>query len=264
MANLFLKQVVEYAKGRPTYPAELFCFIAEKTPEHELAWDVGTGSGQAAQSLAEYYEKIVATDTSPKQLELAPKLPNVRYEQTPPTMSKEELRQKIAAESSVDLVTVAQAIHWFDLSAFYEQARWVLKKPHGVVAAWCYTTPKVNSAVDAVLPRFYRNPFWRPEFKTVGSAYADLEFPFQPLDELHGTGPIRFENVRTMSLDDYFVYLRSWSSYQDAKDQGVELLDREMIEDFTRAWISDGISGPKSVNFPVYLRIGTVGASGEA
>ncbi|CAH0389869.1 unnamed protein product [Bemisia tabaci] len=258
MANLFIKQAMQYAKGRPSYPAELFSFIAEKTPEHKLAWDVGTGSGQAAKSLAEHYEKVIATDTSPKQLELAPKLPNIRYEHTSPTMPKEELRQKVAPESSVDLVAIAQAIHWFDLPVFYEQARWVLKKPHGVIAAWCYTLPEVNPDMDAVLRKFYENPFWDPERKMVDNAYVDLEFPFQPLSGLEGTGPFRFKNERTMNLDDYFIYLKSWSAYQKAKEQGVELLTQGMIEDFTSAWNSDGESGSKSVNYPVYLRIGKV------
>ncbi|GKV41703.1 hypothetical protein SLEP1_g49201 [Rubroshorea leprosula] len=122
MANLYINQAKHYAVGRPGYPKQLFQYIASKTPSHDLAWDVGTGTGQAARSLAELYKNVVATDTSPTQLEHATKLPNIRYQHTPPTMSLEELQQKVVAtESSVDLVTVATAMHWFDLPKFYEQ-----------------------------------------------------------------------------------------------------------------------------------------------
>lgn len=51
MANLFLKQAKQYVATRPSYPPELFDFIASKTPRRDLAWDVGTGNGQAAASV---------------------------------------------------------------------------------------------------------------------------------------------------------------------------------------------------------------------
>jgi len=51
MAELFVKQGKEYADARPSYPPQLFQFIASKTPSHNLVWDVATGSGQAAKSV---------------------------------------------------------------------------------------------------------------------------------------------------------------------------------------------------------------------
>ncbi|XP_022746137.1 putative methyltransferase DDB_G0268948 [Durio zibethinus] len=259
MANLFIKQAKQYAEGRPSYPPELFQFIASKTPEHDLAWDVGTGSGQAARSLAEIYKNVIATDTSPKQLEFAPKLPNIRYQHTSPVMSLVELEQNVAAESSVDLVIIAQAMHWFDLPVFYQQVKWVLKKPNGVIAAWCYTTPEVNDSVDKILQRFYKNPYWDPQRKMVDDKYKSIDFPFEPVDGTDSTGPIEFGNERLMGLEDYFTYLRSWSAYQKAKEKGVELLSEDVVEDFKRAWSEDGNNGQKLVNFPVYLRIGKAG-----
>ncbi|XP_021282551.1 putative methyltransferase DDB_G0268948 [Herrania umbratica] len=259
MSNLFIKQAKHYAKGRPSYPTELFQFIASKTPEHDLAWDVGTGSGQAARSLAEIYKNVVATDTSPTQLELASKLPNIQYQHTSPVMSLAEVEQKVAAESSVDLVTIAQAIHWFDLPVFYQQVKMVLKKPHGVIAAWCYTTPEVNVYVDKILQRFYENPYWDPPRKLVDRKYIDIDFPFEPLDGADSTGPFEFANERSMGLEDYFTYLRSWSAYQKAKEKGVELLSEDVVEDFKRGWSEEGNNDQKLVNFPVYLRIGKVG-----
>ncbi|MBA0821020.1 hypothetical protein Goarm_017902 [Gossypium armourianum] len=260
MANLFIKQAKQYAQGRPSYPPHLFQFIASKTPQQDLAWDVGTGSGQAARSLAEIYNNVIATDTSSKQLEFATKLPNIRYQQTSPTMSSAELEQKVGAESSVDLVTIAQAMHWFDLPVFYKQVKWVLKKPHGIIAAWCYTTPEVNDSMDKMLERFYKNPYWDSPRQMVDDKYKTIDFPFEAVDGEDSTGPFEFENERWMGLEDYFTYLRSWSAYQKAKEKGVELLSEHVVEEFKRAWGEDENGGQKLVKFPIYLRIGKVGA----
>ena len=209
--------------------------------------------------MAEIYKSVIATDTSPKQLEFATKLPNIRYQHTSPVMSLVELEKKVAAESSVNLVTIAQAMHWFDLPVFYQQVKWVLKKPHGVIAAWCYTTPEVNDSMNRILQRFYENPYWDPQRKLVDDKYIGINFPFEPVDGADSTGPFEFANERLMGLEDYFTYLRSWSAYQKAKEKGVELLSEDVVEDFKRAWSEDGNNGQKLVRFPVYLRIGKAG-----
>ncbi|KAM7524450.1 hypothetical protein LguiA_014352 [Lonicera macranthoides] len=260
MAELFIKQAKQYSETRPSYPEEVFQFIASKTPSHELVWDVGTGSGQAAKSLSQIYKNVIATDTSPKQLEFAPILPNVQYRCTPSIMSMAELEQDIAAQSTVDLVTIAQALHWFDLPTFYDQVNHVLKKPKGVIAAWCYTVPEVNDTVDSVFKPFYAssNPYWDPARQMVDDNYQTIAFPFKPVDGFDHTGPFEFKTERLMKLEEYFTYIRSWSAYNTAKEKGVELLRDEVIEDFRRAWSKDG-NDEKIVKFPVHLRIGKVG-----
>ena len=259
MADLFLKQAKEYAKARPSYPTELFQFIASKTPSHELAWDVGTGSGQAAKHLAAIYKNVIGTDTSEKQLEFATKLPNVKYQHTPPIMSMEEVEQKVAAQGSVDLVTIAQSLHWFDLPSFYKQVNWVLKKPHGVIAAICYNVPRVSEEVDKVFDQYYvdvLSPYWDPARKLVEDNYRSIDFPFEPVDGADHTGPFEFVSEVTMDLDNYLTLIRSSSAYQTAKDKGVELLGQDLVQKFKVAW---GHNGPRVAKFPVVVKIGKVG-----
>ncbi|CAA3013426.1 methyltransferase DDB_G0268948 [Olea europaea subsp. europaea] len=263
MAELFIEQAKQYSETRPSYPQELFQFIASKTPSHDLVWDVGTGSGQAAASLAKVYKDVVGTDTSRKQLDFAAKIPNVRYLCTPPKMSISEIEHTIALQSSVDLVTIAQAMHWFDLPTFYQQVKWILKKPNGVIAAWCYTVPEVDPQIDSVFGRFYSvdsGPYWEQERDLVDLKYRTIDFPFEPVDGVDHTGPFEFKAEKLMDLDGYFTYIRSWSAYQTAKGKGVELLTDAVLEDFKVAWNADGKS-QKIVTFPVYLRIGKVGLS---
>jgi hypothetical protein len=176
-------------------------------------------------------------------------------------MSIAELEGNVAPQSSIDVVTIAQAIHWFDLPNFYQQVRWILKKPHGIIAAWCYTAPEVNDSVDAVFQPYYNiaaEPYWEPPRKLVDNKYTTIDFPFEPVDGADHTGPFQFVIERLMDLDNYFTYLRSWSAYQTAKEKGVELLSNDVIEEFKRAWTEDG-QDKKVVKFPIYLKIGRVG-----
>ncbi|PNX71809.1 S-adenosylmethionine-dependent methyltransferase, partial [Trifolium pratense] len=212
MAEHFANQGKEYADSRPTYPPQLFQFIASKTPSHHLAWDVATGTGQAAKSLATLYENVIATDASEKQLEFAAKLPNIRYQHTPSTMSMTELEQLVSPQGTIDLVTIAQALHWLDLSTFYKQVNWVLKKPHGVIAIWCYTSPSINDAVDALHNKLYSfdaRPHWDPRRELLEDNYRNINFPFEPVEGVDHTGPFEFEAETVMDVDDFLNYIRS-------------------------------------------------------
>uniref|UniRef100_A0A6N2NBR7 Methyltransferase type 11 domain-containing protein n=1 Tax=Salix viminalis TaxID=40686 RepID=A0A6N2NBR7_SALVM len=135
-------------------------------------------------------------------------------------MSRSELEQTVSAQSSVDLVTIAQAMHWFDLHAFYQQVKWILKKPDGVI-------PEVNDSVDSVLDQFQSidsEPFWEPQLKLIDDKYRSIDFPFDAVEGADHTGPFKFVAEKLMDLDEYLKYLSSWSAYQTAKTRGVELL----------------------------------------
>jgi hypothetical protein len=101
-------------------------------------------------------------------------------------------------------------MHWFDLHAFYQQVKWILKKPNGVIAAWCYTVPEVNDSVDSVLNPFYSidsDPYWEPQLKLIDDKYMSIGFPFEPVEGADHTGPSKFVAEKLMNLDEYFTYL---------------------------------------------------------
>lgn len=134
MAGLFTEQAAVYAAARPAYPKDLFAKLAALTSHHRRAWDVGTGNGQAAIGVAEHYDSVVATDVDAEQLRHATPHPKVQYLHTPDAAPTEDLVSTLGGEGSVDLITVAQAVHWFDLPAFYGVARRALRRPGGVIA----------------------------------------------------------------------------------------------------------------------------------
>ncbi len=191
-----------YAEFRPHYPASLFAWLAAQCDRHALAWDCGTGSGQAAQALAAHFAQVHATDASAEQIAHAEAHAGVTYAVVPAERSG-------LADASTDLVTVAQALHWFDLPAFYAEVRRVLK-PGGVVAAWTYGVHTTEGdAIDAAVRRFYHEvvgPYWPPERRHVENGYRELPFPFTRIP-----APA-FAMQVSWSLAQLLGYLGSWSA----------------------------------------------------
>lgn len=172
-ADHFSAQAAEYARARPGYPPALFEALAALAPGRGLAWDAGTGSGQAAVGLARHFARVVATDASAAQVAAAAAHPRVEYRVA-------EAAEIDLPAGGVDLVTVAQAAHWFDLTAFYAAASRVLRRG-GVLAVWCYDLPRITPEVDRVVDWFYREvvgPWWPAERRMVESGYRGLPFPF--------------------------------------------------------------------------------------
>ncbi len=218
-----------YADFRPRYPAALFDWLADIAPARGLAWDCACGSGQASHDLAGHFARVVATDASAAQL--AGAQPHVgesgggdwsagvptasRLEAgAPSSPGQVEFRQAPAeasglADASVDLIAVAQALHWFDRPRFYAEARRVLK-PDGVLAVWTYGVQTLEGeAVNASVQRFYRDtvgPYWPPERRLVEQGYRTLEFPFAEF-----AAPA-FAMTARWSLPRLLGYFRSWSA----------------------------------------------------
>jgi len=167
----FSGHAASYAEARPTYPQELFRFLAELSPAHDCAWDCATGNGQAAGALSAYFDRVVATDASAQQIREARANDHVEYRVAPAEGSG-------LAPDSIGLITVAQALHWFDIDQFFKEAQRVLL-PAGVLAVWCYGHCSVAAEVDGLLRDIYTSvdDYWPPERDIVESKYSDIVLP---------------------------------------------------------------------------------------
>lgn len=197
----FSKQAATYAKARPTYPPELFAELARLAPGHALAWDCGAGNGQASVGLARHFGRVVATEPSAAQLAEATPHPRVSYVQGA------ELAPGIAT-GAADLVTAAQAAHWFNREVFYAEARRVLR-PGGVVALWSYGLCHIGPTIDALVGRFSSEtvgPFWPPERRHPETGYREFEFPFAEFEFP------RVDMAHEWTAEEFVAYLRSWSA----------------------------------------------------
>jgi len=232
-----------YSKYRPNYPKKLFEYLASICNQHQQAWDCGTGNGQAAVSLTEYFENVYASDASKEQLAQAPNHPKIIF--------KNEPAEKVSlADKSTDLVTVAAAVHWFNFEKFYAEVERVLK-PDGVIAVWGYHLFTISPAIDKLLIKYYKeilNNYWPEQFRYVDTRYSDLPFPFEELT------PPEFKMITEWNLDQVAGFLSSWSGskiFQQKK--GYHPLN-EIWDDLLKAWEDE--KEKRIINWPLYMRIG--------
>jgi SAM-dependent methyltransferase len=239
----FSAHAADYAKFRPEYPLELFEYLASLLRTRERAWDCATGNGQAARGLAKHFREVIATDASAEQLEKAAPIRNVSYR----AASAEE---NGLPDKTIDLLTVAQALHWLDLELFFNEAKRVLR-PGGVIAVWAYTLLKIAPKTDIVLDHFYYEtiaPFWPPERLIVDDRYRGIEFPFAEMM------PPKFHVEADWNLDQLLGYIRTWSAtrrFTSARGfDPVSELEREILPEWGER------EQKRVVLWPLHLRVG--------
>lgn len=232
-----------YAAYRPEYPAALFEWLAGRCASHNAVWDCATGNGQAATGLAVHFERVIATDASAAQIAHARRDVRIEFRVAPAEASGLDDR-------SVDLVTVAQAVHWFDLPRFYAEAARVLK-PGGLLAVWGYGRVALPEALDARFAHFYADtlgPYWPPERALIDDGYRNLEFPFVA-EPAPG-----FEIEVEWTLDRLLDYVATWSAVQRYRatcdDDPVAALRHALWP----LWPTDARTLP--LRWPVFVRAG--------
>jgi SAM-dependent methyltransferase len=241
--DMFSYQANNYAKYRPGYPKELFDHILQFVTEKNIAWDCATGNGQAAVALAPHFKKVIATDISEKQLSLAKPHANIQYQ----VASAEHTH---FPDNSFDLITVAQAYHWFKFEAFEKEVRRVAKKD-AVIAVWGYNLFSKNDvAIDAFIRKFYTEivgPYWDNERKYVDDNYSSVPFNFPLL-------PAKEFSINVVwSKNDLIGYLNSWSSVQHFIETKKYNPIDNIINDLDLIWKNE-----KPVSFPLFLKLGRV------
>jgi SAM-dependent methyltransferase len=232
----------DYARFRPGYPAALFSTLAGLAPARDLAWDCATGNGQAALHLAEHFARVVATDLSQEQLGRAIAAPRIEY------------RRAGAEESgldpaSVDLITVAQAVHWFDFDRFYAEARRVLVA-RGVIAVWTYHRALADPEIQAVSERFRQRVEgdWPPERRWVEEHYRTLPLPFAEI----AVAPLLHEEW--WDLERLLGYLSTWSAVSQYRRRTGHDAVAELRPELEAAWGDPGQS--RLLRWPIHLRVG--------
>jgi len=239
----FSAQSKQYAQFRPQYPDTLYDYLASVSEEHSLAWDCGTGNGQAAVSLAKYFARVYATDASAKQIANAYPHEKVEY--------YVESAEHVGLESSsVDLVTVAQAVHWFDLEKFHAEVKRVLK-PNGVLALWTYGLPEISPKVDKAVERLYFGvlaDFWSDRVRYVEEEYRTLPFPFTEIT------PPTLTMEATWDRDQLVGFFDSWSATQKYRQQkGYHPLE-EVWDEISDDWKVE--KEKRTIRWHLYFRIG--------
>jgi len=239
----FSKQAKEYALYRPKYPPEMFEFLSGLVKEHSVAWDSATGNGQAALGLAEHFDKVIATDASEAQISRAFPHPKIEYRVAPAESSGLD-------SSSIDLITVASAIHWLDSEKFYSEVKRVLK-PGGVIAVWVYDGIFINPEIDRVIHEYVSEKLdkhWPKQSAISWNFEKEIQLPFEKID-------CPEFNIRlNWSPKDYLDFLYTWSSTQNyIKAHGSDPFD-ELRMQLLNIWGAENEKRP--VKMPLMIKAG--------
>ncbi len=241
--DYFSSVAAEYARYRPTYPATLFDWLVDVAPARDVAWDCACGTGQATLPLAERFAHVIATDHSAEQLRHAPPHDRIAWRVAPAEASGIDA-------GTVDLVTVAQALHWFDLPRFWAEVRRVLR-PGGVIAAWTYGVASVDDPELTNALRTFHDEgvgaWWPVERGHVEARYVDIDFPF------HRLAPPPPVLTADWSLDQLLGYLRTWSAVR----RYVAAEHADPVTGFGAAIGPRWGGGTREVRWPLTLIAGT-------
>ena len=248
MLDLFSGHADLYAQYRIDYPADLYDFVFSTVKHVDAAWDCATGNGQVAGVLADHFTQVEATDISQQQVAKAVKKPNITYH----LCSAEETP---FADQSFDLVTVGQALHWFNVAAFHQEVRRVAR-PGAIIAEWGYGLNQINEVLHPIIWDFYRNrigPYWDPQRRHIDDRYARLPFSFADAQQAE------FIVYRTWTLERYLNYLRTWSSVQKyLKLHEEDDVKHDPVSDLGERLLPLWGEGEREIRFPVFLRLGKV------
>lgn len=233
----------QYVRARPRYPEEIYAYLASLAPGRSLAWDCGTGNGQAALGLAQYFDKVHATDASAEQISQAYPHDKVEYHVEP-------AEHVSLPTASADLVTVAVAIHWFHFEDFYREVKRVLK-PNGILAVWTYSFSEVSPEIDALIHHYYYevlSGYWPERIHYLAEQYRTIPFPFEEIQSPPFTMEIQWD------LNQFAAFLDSWSASQRYKSQTGEHPLGKIWPKLLAAWGDE--SEKRLVRWPLYFRIG--------
>jgi len=241
----FSTQAAVYAKFRPRYPKEMFDYLGTIVPTRRLAWDCATGNGQAAVELAEVFDHVIATDASESQIAKAELHERVDYRVA-------AAEQSNLQPGAVDLILVAQALHWLDRDRFYPEVERTLKEG-GVFAASAYNLLQTDKLIKDIVGHYYYEvvgPYWPPE-RALIEKFEEIPFPFPEFKTP------KFEIAADWNLEQLVGYLGSWSSTQRfIASTNRDPLD-QIASDLEKAWGDP--EKTKRIVWPLTLRAGVEG-----
>lgn len=245
--DYFSTQSAAYKSFRPLYPDKLFEYLCSHLNPSSVVWDCATGNGQAALALKNRVSTVVASDQSAAQLGNAPRRAGVYY-------LKAFAEDMPLRDQSIDLITVAQALHWFDFDRFYAEVLRVLK-PNGLIAVWTYSflsvSPQLGAAIDAVIKSFYHDvvgPFWPPERRMVDEQYRSIAFPFDEEQTPNFSIDVEWDLNATLG------YMGSWSAVQQYIKAEQHDPIPQLTEQLRSVWGDPALR--RQLNWSLGLRVG--------
>ncbi|WP_058462576.1 class I SAM-dependent methyltransferase [Legionella adelaidensis] len=224
----------------------MFQFFKELVPPKCTVWDCGTGNGQAAYGLAKCFQHVIGTDRSLEQLKLAKRRENILYVCSPAEKTP-------IPSNTIDFITIAQALHWFDLPLFYEEVIRVARE-EAYLAAWCYSLCQITPQIDRIVAHLYEQilgeQYWPKERIYIEEEYKTIPFPFKRIESP------AFVIRKKMNLYDFLGYLNTWSAVKEYERREGKNPLGIILNDLQSAW--DRIDKKLDTLWPIHMLVGKV------
>jgi len=235
----------QFKQFRPTYPSDLYDFVLSCVSNKDTAWDCGTGNGQVASILSNYFNNVIATDLCEAQIDNATLADNINY-----IVTKSE--NSTISENSVDLITSAQAVHWFDIENFYKEAKRVGRE-NAIIALWGYNRYRIDAVLDDIMDSFYSkflDAYWHDTPRVfLANAYRTLPFDFEEI-----ASP-KLEIKVDWKLSQIEGYLETMSSVQEYIKENQHDPVPDLMQELMKEWHTDTY---REVTFPIFMRVGKI------
>ncbi len=215
--------------------------MASQASETQVAVDVACGSGQFTKSLSFHFQQTYGFDASAEQIQQATAEENITY-------AVAQAESLPVEDNSADVITIAQALHWFDINAFWGEAKRIGKQG-GIVAAICYSLCQVEG-LNPIIKDFYESlrSYWAAERSLIDTAYSSIPFPFEQIK----TPAFTMQHNWTGSQ--FLSYIGTWSAVKAAQKN-----NDNSFADFKKALQSRwDFAQCKSVKFPIHIRLGRI------
>lgn len=195
----------EFQRYRPDYPAALYDHILAQVSEQSrgCAMDLGAGTGRVTAHLLPYFREVISVEPDRG---MAAKI----VERFPQAMVREAtVEDHVQPAESVDLITIANALHWMEADRVFANTR-VWLRPGGILAVCDLPLPKATATIEALTLAELRGP-WKPHRDP--RLRRDLIWQ----DQVRGAPGFkiieetRFTHVIPMTPQDYVGFWRSTS-----------------------------------------------------
>lgn len=243
IAQLFGAGAGAYASFRPQYPDALFTWLAGHSPAHQRALDIACGNGQASRPLRQHFRRVLACDASVEQLRAADESQGI-------VLFAANADKQPLPDTSLDLIVVAQALHWFATPAFFAEVGRLLK-PGSLFCAWCYSLMRIDREVDQLIDDFYQGTlagYWPAGRASVDAGYSDILCPFPRIE------PPPYALQAQWSLDHLVGYLRTWSAVQRWEQKNGRDPVAALEPALRAAW--GDINQPRIIKWPLHFLTG--------
>ena len=214
-----------YERGRPGYPEDAVRWLVGDEPRDVV--DLGAGTGKLTRALVALGHRVTAIEPLPEMLEQLPAAAPGAFA----ILGSAEIIP--LPDAHTDVVTCAQAFHWFDHAVALQEIARVLRLSGRLAVVW-------NTRDDS-------EPWVARLSAIIGSESVGIDEAYRPIDESGLFGPVetavfRFEQLLDRELLHDLVLSRSYCAK-------LPQADREPILEAVSA-LYDETAGPEGLRLP--------------